>query len=351
MTKQKILLEDVARTAGVSKSTVDRVLNGRPGVSAGTLERVNAALESLGYAPSALARRITPQAGRVDILLPRNENLFFDDLISRLREEETRHEIEIRLVRMNAFDPASLAAALNGISQETRSVVTVALDAPEVRDAVDRLEARGTRVVTLISDVPQSRRSAYIGFDNFAAGRTAGALMSHFVAPTLGTAQGGAVAVLVGHLGLRDHLDRRSGFEQVIAERRPDLRLIQAGACRDLPDLAQELVAKLLAETPDLVGLYVAGAGNRGVRAALSQAAPPGLVVIGHELTQVTRAALLEGHYQAVIVQETREIARRAIAAVLCADVEDEPGGPLPIQILLKENLPPADFRPLIGAE
>lgn len=270
MAKQKFLLEDVAQAAGVSKSTVDRVLNGRPGVRASTLERVNAALERLGYAPNALARRIAPAAERVDILLPRNENLFFDDLVARLREEEARHDLDMRMVRMEVFDAPSLAAALNGISEETRAVIAVALDAPEVRDAVDRLEARGTRVVTLVSDVPQSRRSAYIGFDNFAAGRTAGALMALLVPPGAGS-----VAVLVGHLGLRDHLDRRSGFEQVIAERRPDVRMLQAGPCRDLPELAQEMVARLLDETPDLTGLYVAGAGNRGVVAALSRAAPP----------------------------------------------------------------------------
>ncbi|MBD3785932.1 MAG: LacI family DNA-binding transcriptional regulator [Sphingomonadales bacterium] len=341
MAKQKFLLEDVAQAAGVSKSTVDRVLNGRPGVRASTLERVNAALERLGYAPNALARRIAPAAERVDILLPRNENLFFDDLVARLREEEARHDLDMRMVRMEGFDAPSLAAALNGISEETRAVIAVALDAPEVRDAVDRLEARGTRVVTLVSDVPQSRRSAYIGFDNFAAGRTAGALMALLVPPGAGS-----VAVLVGHLGLRDHLDRRSGFEQVIAERRPDLRVLQAGACRDLPELAQEMVARLLAETPDLTGLYVAGAGNRGVVAALAKAAPPGLAVVGHELTATTRAALLAGRYQAVIVQDTRELARRALDMALSPRAGDDPmdSRPLAIQIVVKENLPPAEF-------
>ncbi len=341
MAKQKILIEDVARVAGVSKSTVDRVLNARPGVRANTVERVNAALVSLGYAPNALARRIAPSSGRVDILLPGNENLFFDDLVARFAEEESRHDLDMRLVRMNAFDAPSLAAALNGVSEQSRAVITVALDTPEVRDAIDRLEARGTRVITLVSDVPQARRSAYIGFDNFAAGRTAGALMAQFAAQKTGT-----VAVLVGHLSLRDHLDRRSGFEQVIDERCPDLRLIQAGACRDLPDLAQTLVADLVAETPDLVGLYVAGAGNRGVVAALAKAAPPGLAVIGHELTEVTRAALLAGRYHAVIVQDTREIARRALEAVLRPETEEGPGpdGLLAIQIVIKENLPPAHF-------
>ena len=346
MAKQKILIEDVAQAAGVSKSTVDRVLNGRPGVRADTLRRVQDALEGLGYASSALARRISSPDERIDVLLPRNENLFFDDLLERLEAEKARREVELRLVRMNAFDPASLSTVLNGVSKQTSAVITVALDAPEVRDAIDRLEARGTRVITLVSDVPQSRRSAYIGVDNFAAGRTAGALMARFIEPSAGS-----VAVLVGHLGLRDHLDRRSGFEQVIAERRPDLRLILAGACRDLPEVAQEMVTRLLAETPDLVGLYVAGAGNRGVIAALEAAAPPGLAVIAHELTLPTRSALLDGRYQALIVQDTHEIARRALDAALRPAPLPEEDWSLPIQILIKENLPPLRFPTTLAAQ
>lgn len=350
MTKQKILIDDVARAAGVSKSTVDRVLNGRPGVRAVTIERVNAAMESLGYAPSALARRITPVVERIDVLLPANENQFYDDLIARLREEEARHPVELRLVRMNAFDPPSLAATLNRISDPAQVVIVIALDAPEVRDAVDRLGARGTRVITLVSDVPQSRRAAYVGFDNFAAGRTAGALMARF-APSLG----GTVGVLVGHLGLRDHLDRRSGFEQVMAERRPDLRVVQAGACRDQHELAQDMISRLIATTPDLSALYVAGAGHRGVVAALEAAGRPAITVIGHELTEVTRGALLSGRYQAVIAQDTREMARRVIEAALNQPADGTHGdgrgtgdaeATLPIQILIKENLPPAWFPP-----
>ncbi|MEO0363356.1 MAG: LacI family DNA-binding transcriptional regulator, partial [Pseudomonadota bacterium] len=40
---------DLAREAGVSLATVDRVLNGRPGVREATVEAVNAAIERLGY--------------------------------------------------------------------------------------------------------------------------------------------------------------------------------------------------------------------------------------------------------------------------------------------------------------
>lgn len=54
-------VNDIARAAGVSLATVDRVLNARPGVRKVTIERVNKAIEELGYvrdlSAANLARR------------------------------------------------------------------------------------------------------------------------------------------------------------------------------------------------------------------------------------------------------------------------------------------------------
>ena len=50
-------LQDVARVAGVSLATVDRVLHGRAGVRERTVERVNAAVRQLGYRPDPAAAR------------------------------------------------------------------------------------------------------------------------------------------------------------------------------------------------------------------------------------------------------------------------------------------------------
>ena len=54
----KMTLEDVAREAGVSLATVDRVVNGRIGVHARTIERVNAAIKQLGFLPDPHASRL-----------------------------------------------------------------------------------------------------------------------------------------------------------------------------------------------------------------------------------------------------------------------------------------------------
>lgn len=60
----RLRIQDIARRTGVSVSTVSRVLNGRPDVSASTRERVQAAIDAAGYVPDAAARDLAGGGGR-----------------------------------------------------------------------------------------------------------------------------------------------------------------------------------------------------------------------------------------------------------------------------------------------
>lgn len=62
-------IEDIARRAGVSISTVSRVLNGRPDVAARTRTRVQAVIDELGYVPDASARDLAGGGSRSIALL------------------------------------------------------------------------------------------------------------------------------------------------------------------------------------------------------------------------------------------------------------------------------------------
>lgn len=76
-------IKDVAKKAGVAISTVSKVLNNYPNISEATRQKVNAAIEELGFVPNAVAAALSSkQAGRIALLIHLNTNTQAIDEIS-----------------------------------------------------------------------------------------------------------------------------------------------------------------------------------------------------------------------------------------------------------------------------
>ncbi|WP_407704362.1 ribose operon transcriptional repressor RbsR [Winslowiella arboricola] len=75
-------MKDVARLAGVSTSTVSHVINNNRFVSDAVREKINAAIQQLNYAPSALARSLKiKQTRTIGMLLTASSNPFYAEVV------------------------------------------------------------------------------------------------------------------------------------------------------------------------------------------------------------------------------------------------------------------------------
>lgn len=340
---------DVAREAGVGTATVDRVLNSRGGVSAGTVARVEQAILRLGYRRDLAAANLARgRIYRLLFILPGGDHNFMRQLerdIRRLAGHPDAARTQLALQTVPAFDGAALAERLEAVDvTATDGVAVVATDATEVRAGINRLSEAGVHVVTLISDLPTARRH-FVGIDNIAAGRSAGALLGRLVGERGGSAGPvGPVGIVVGSRLVRDHVERRIGFEQIMRQRFGHLRVLDPVEGLDDPEVAEARVSRLLAAEPELVGLYSAGAGNRGVIAALELSGRSGrIVTVAHELTPPSRRALDNGIFDVVIHQDTGHEARSALRVLraLCdASPVDWAQERIRIEIFIRENLP-----------
>jgi LacI family transcriptional regulator len=341
---QRSTIADVARTAGVSIATVDRVLNRRPGVRGITVERVTQAVEALGYRPDPYASRLARGVSyRFAIILPMGHNVFMQALAEqaeRMAATLLAPRGQVSLHRVDVFDPAALSEATLRLGLAHDGLAMIALDAPPVHAAIDAVTEAGKPVITLVSDAPASRRWHFVGIDNTAAGRTAGALMGRF----LGSGRHGPVALVLGSEALRDHRERAAGFRAVLEAEYPGLALLPAIIGRDQDELSRQQVSALLGRTPDLAGLYNVGAGLPGVVQALAEAGRSrDVVLIGHELTAASRIALEAGSLAAVLHQDPGHEIRSALRLLMAA-VSGDPiiaeQERIGIDIFIRENLP-----------
>ncbi|MBC2834017.1 substrate-binding domain-containing protein [Paragemmobacter straminiformis] len=342
-------VNDIAREAGVSLATVDRVLNARPGVREKTIHAVNDAIARLGYIRDMAAANLArSRSYRMAVLLPDGDSQFVQTLADAMQEaaqQAATNRTEMQLVRYPPEDTHALAALLAGLADEgIAGVAVMAPETPVLRDAVRGLRQRAIPVVALVSDLPNAGCDHFIGVDSRAAGRTAGLLMGRF------TGNGPRrIAVVAESMLLRDAIERRRGFDEVLLADFPEAEALPTLETHGAPEALAAGLRELLS-AGQIGGVYLLGSGHRALTAALGEMGLLGkVVVIGHELTRHSRAALTAGQLHAVIAQNPGHLARSTLR-VLRAKADrapiDEGQEQLRIEIVLHENLPPEPVEP-----
>jgi LacI family transcriptional regulator len=335
----RVRIVDVAREAGVSIATVDRVLNKRIGVRPVTTERVWSAVARLNLgAPNAVPTADPYGDLRIDFVLSAGAGPSFEEnLMTSITEVGEALGVETGCRDFESFNPAALSDALRqACADGADGIAFHALEHPLVRAAVDEAAAQGVPSVAILSDLSGSRRLGFAGIDNRAAGRTAGYLMGRFLG-----GRGGRVAILAGSHLYRSHDEREIGFRGVCRKDNPLLEVLDLVLGNDEPESNYRKTREQLERHDDLVGIYNIGSGNRGVARALQeQGRDQDVVFIAHHLTTVSRQYLLDGTIDAVIHQDMGRLAEAAIRIIL-APREGRPSESaiLPFEIIVRENI------------
>lgn len=338
-------LTDIASAAGVSAATVDRVMNAREGVRAPTRAHVLAVAQRLGHPgltgsqASGAEPRQAALPVRIAMLLPQGTNAFIHELAEQVRQQIPRMQgVSVTVETLAGFDPAILSARLAALQGTVDGVALVAIDHPVVREALAGLIRSGTHVVTLVSDIHNVPRLAYIGIDNAQAGRLAGYVLGRF----LGKGQSAKVALFAGSLAYRGHQEREMGFRQILAEEFPTFTLAALREVHEDRDKAYAETLALLDRQPDLAAIYNAGGATAGIARALKdRGRNTDIVFVAHEALEANKALLLDGTLDAVIDQNPRVEVRETLQALIQA-TRGIPCTAIPprLQIVFRENLP-----------
>ena len=210
---------------------------------------------------------MTPKPMRLLFLLPAGTNRFLAMLGQLIAHSRSPARALQRPLPGRLSSRASIRNCWRGgsgsIGDKVDGIAFMALEHPAVREAVNMLAERGVPTVTLISDIRNARRAAYVGLDNRSAGRTAGYLIARFIGP-----RPAKVAMIAGSLSYRAHEEREMGFLHLFEELFPaDRGRRPARRATTTPSSNYRQTRMLLGQHPDLAGIYNIGGARRRRRA------------------------------------------------------------------------------------
>lgn len=167
---QRVRIDDVAREAGVSISTVSRVVNGVANkVSGETLQRVRAVIADLDYRPARIGRALrTAQTQLVALLVPDTTNAFYAAIANSIEASMsgTGHSM---ILCNTGEDPAVQDHYLDEMEAHlVRGIALLgAVDSPGLR----KMAQRNIPIVFVNRKPPSGIYGPFIGIDNRRAGR------------------------------------------------------------------------------------------------------------------------------------------------------------------------------------
>jgi LacI family transcriptional regulator len=337
-------INDLAEAAGVSVSTVNRVIGGGHRVRSATIRRVKDAAETIGfYGLGSIKSRLNAARPKYRFgMLLRQPTCTFVKMIAHAvklgAERVADCDIDLRVEFMEELTPQDIAARMIALAETCDAIGVVAAVHPLVTQAIDALQQRGVPVFALISQLAATGETHYVGLDNWKVGRTAAWAIEHICKTP------GKLGILVGNYRYRCQEMNESGFRSYFREYAPQFTLLEPLSTFESSTVAQEMTERLLREHPDLMGLYVAGGGISGALAALRASDRAGKVVtVGYELMDDTRAALLDGILTLVISHPLERLSDEVTSGMIKA-LNTRPKGRtftsvLPFDIYTRENI------------
>lgn len=309
-------VKEIAKLAGTSRGTVDRVLHNRPGVAKEVYDRVMQVIEENNFKPNTLARALSRKQvpKTIGVILSSVGNPFFDDVKEGLYQclaDRSSYDLSLEIIELKGYHPDEQLQAINRMMEKSvDGLIITPINHPTITARLKQLITKGIPVIAVNIDMEDPEaRTDYIGCDYEKSGRIAGGALelmsfgSHL-----------SVGIVQGSDEVTGHVQRLNGFMQ-IAHLLPDVTVCWQVACQDDDAVAYEQTKQALAKQPvDLV--YVVAGGVAGVIKALQESGGT-TVAITNDMLPVTRQYLEQGLIKATVFQQPFEQGYNAVGRMI----------------------------------
>lgn len=264
-----ITIKKIAELSNVSRGTVDRVLNNKPGVREEVRKKVKEIAEALEYKPNIIGKALVNLKKTIEIgvILAPDYNPFVDEIkkgvwgaFQELYDSGVKIDVEV----IRSIDAKEQANILDKLLKDGISAISmVPIEHELIREHMNSIIGKGIPIVTFNSDIKDTQRLCFVGQDHIMGGRVAGGLMSKLLNGK------GKIAIIASSLDLLCHKQRTEGFKTKIEEDSKEIEIIKILENQDIEIKAFEQTLMLCEKYGDLKGIYITGGGASGLGKAL----------------------------------------------------------------------------------
>lgn len=295
-------IKDIADLAGVSRGTVDRVLNNRGSVNPQTAEKIMDIVRTLDYRPNKAGIALAAQKKKykIGVILFSENNPFFDEVMTGVsaKAAELQDYGITTITRRVEFDVnAQLDAIDDLLAEGIHGLMLAPYNHMHIQEKIDELVDRQIPVVTVNTDIEGSRRIAYVGSDYFQGGCIAAGLLS------LMTSGSVELGIITGSSNVLCHSERIRGLRHMLDSSYPRIQIMDILENHDDEFESYALTRRLLEQSPEIDALFFSAAGvYGGCRAVLESGRHP--KVITFDEVPTTLDMLRQGIISATISQQ-----------------------------------------------
>ena len=297
-------IRSIAEAAQVSRGTVDKVLNNRPGVSQEVREKIQKIAAEMGYKPNLAGKALAFQKKdvRVGIIVPSAADEFFMQVFEGVRQgiaEFTSFGIQFEVEETIRNTPEQQLDAIRRMREKTISGLVInPFDDDRIRAALLELKDENIPIITFNSDLSGIGRVCYVGQDSKRSGRVAGLLM-HKLLPL-----GGTVVCITGTKVFKSLGERLQGFRNYLKTEAPKIVVGAVLNNDNKYDLAYQLTRDYLQSGKPADGFFITGSGVDGMVRAVQQYGKPKTHIICYDMLPSTKQMMQQGLIDFSILQE-----------------------------------------------
>lgn len=261
-----VTIKQIAEMAGVHRSTVDKVLHNREGVSEPVRKRVQKIIDECSYQPNPIGRALQMQDKilQIGIILLNVDALpYLKAGIQEALKQYATFNIQVEYRDLEYTDIGGQVKAIQSFAAEKKDAIILSpVNVAEIAAAIDTCTQAGVPVFTVNSDIKGTTRQCFIGQNGFKAGRIAGRLLGEFL-------QGkGQVAVFTSDNGANQTFPfgtREGGFLEVLSETFPDVEILRSISTQEDTKIILREMKSLCESYPDIKGIFITCGGVKEV--------------------------------------------------------------------------------------